>query len=256
MIEGVLVHALVCLEVVLVSHLLAMKMFTKYNHTDERYLISISFGLFWFLLGLSYLCIGLYLIIAAYHGTSQISSTLLYWGFSSLALITAPLAFFIIQILIGDKRVSLAASCSFMMVGLIFIFLLFRYGVDVADIGSWSVDFKMHTLLLLIFIYGSYIPAIAMIMALIPFVALKTISNLRKYKITMSLISLSLAYDFTLLGVMNIGDFERLLFDVMILIGALIAYLGYFPPDGIVEWLRGPDTLVEPVDFGKWDDDI
>jgi hypothetical protein len=110
MIEGVLIHALVCFEVTLVSFWLAQEMFTKHEHSDERYLISISFGLFWLIFGVSYLCISLYLLSGAYMGLSQASATFLYCGFASFALITAPLAFFIVQILVGNKKLSLSAS--------------------------------------------------------------------------------------------------------------------------------------------------
>ena len=257
MIEGVLIHALVCFEVTLVSFWLAMKMFTKHEHTDERYLVSISFGLFWLLFGISYLCISLYLLSGAYHGADWASSTFLYCGFSAFALITAPLAFFIIQILVGNKKMSLVASFVFVIIGLIYIILLFKYGIEVSDSGYWSVDFRMHYLLVMVFVYGIYIPAIAMIMALIPFIALETIPALTKYKITMSLISLAIVYSFTLLGVMHNGDVERLLFNLVILLGVLVAYMGYFPPEDLVKWLRLKDpALPESENLEEWEDDL
>lgn len=244
MIEGVLIHALVCFEVTLVSFWLAMKMFVKHDPGDQRYLISISFGLFWMLFGISYLCISLYLLSAAYYGADWASATFLYCGFSSFALITAPLAFFIVQILIGNRKISLPASLAFMMIGLIYIILLFRYGVEVSDPGYWSVNFRMHHLLVLMFVYAIYIPAVAMIMALIPFIALKTTPALTKYKIAMSLISLSIVYGFTLLAILHLGDLDGLLFDIMILIGTLVAYVGYFPPECLVEWFRLKDPAI------------
>ncbi len=257
MIEGVLIHALVCFEVTLVSFWLTMKMFTKHEHTDERYLISISFGLFWLLFGISYLCISLYLLSGAYLGVNWASSTFLYWGFSAFALITAPLAFFIVQILVGNKKMSLSASFVFMMIGLIYIILLFKYGIEVSGPGYWSVDFRMHYLLVLMFVYGIYIPAIAMIMAMIPFIALKTIPALTKYKITMSLISLAIVYSFTLLSVIHSGDVERLLFNLVILLGVLVAYMGYFPPADLIEWLKLKDPdLLESENLEGWEDDL
>jgi len=257
MIEGVLIHSLVCFEVALVSFWLAMKMFVKHEHSDERYPISIGFGLFWLLFGISYLCITLYLLSGAYQGADWAASTFLYCGFSSFALITAPLAFFIVQILVGNKKRSIVASLAFVIIGLIYIILLFKYGIEVSDPGYWSVNFRMHYLLVLMFIYAIYIPAIAMIMALIPFIALKTIPTLTKYKITMSLISLAIVYSFTLLGVMHNGDFESLLFSIVILLGVLVAYMGYFPPEDLVEWLRLKDPdLPESESPDEWEDDL
>ncbi len=234
---GWMLYGFVCFGIAMVSLLLFIKMFELLERTDFRYLTSVTFSLFWALFGTSYLCTGIY-IAFEYTGASELSLIFFYASFSTLLMVTAPLAYFILHILLGEHRISIAASIIFTIIGLSGIILLLFLGVDGPYEDLWVPIFQTHDLFKFLFIFGLYVPSLCMIMALLPFIALRRSPRSTKYKITLSLVSLSLVYDFILIDILGIGGTLRLVSSLLILIGALLGYAAFFPPDVIVRYLR------------------
>ncbi|MDY6965053.1 MAG: hypothetical protein SVM80_03670 [Halobacteriota archaeon] len=222
-------------------------MFGKIGRTDFRYLTSVTFGIFWAILGLSYLFNGLS-IAAEYIGISGMSIAFFQASFASLLMTTAPLAYFIFHVLLGDSKISTIASLIFMVVGIIGIILLFTLGVDGPYPDPWIPEFHIDQLLKLLFVFGLYVPSLCMILALLPFIALRRTPKFTQYKVTLALISLSLVYDFVLFGVLGIGGAPHLISNLFILLGALLGYIAFFPPDIVIRVLK-----LEPQEFEEYE---
>jgi len=233
---GWMLYGFICFGIAIVSLLLFIKMFEMLEKTDFRYLTSVTFSLFWALFGASYLCTGIY-IAFEYIGASDMSLIFFYASFSTLLMMTAPLAYFILHILLGDNRISIVTSIVFTIIGLSGIMLLLLLGVEGPYQDIWVPIFQTHDLLKFLFIFGLYVPSLCMIMALLPFIALRRSPRSTKYKITLSLVSLSLVYDFILIDILGIGGTLRLVSTLLILLGALLGYAAFFPPDVVVRSL-------------------
>jgi len=226
---GWMLHSFICVGVATVSFLLSFKMIGKLKRSDKRYLTSVTFGFFWALFGVSYLFFGLS-IASEYTSDSGLALAFFYASFASLLMMSAPLSYFIMHILLGDKRVSIATSLGFAIIGLTCIILLFTVGVDMASPDFWIPKYDLDPLLQYLFVFGLYVPSLSMILGLLPFVALRIAPKFTKYKITLSLIALSLVYDFVLLGVLGISGLSRVISSLFILLGALLGYAAFFPP--------------------------
>ncbi|MHC1582521.1 MAG: hypothetical protein ACXQT5_05990 [Candidatus Syntropharchaeia archaeon] len=194
-------------------------------------MVSVAFSLFWALLGISYLFAVFYTLIPTNTSFFTISIV-------SLALMASPLAYFILHLLIGEKKINLGVSLFFGVAGLAFILLLFNMGISGYERDFWGVQFILDENLVKFFVYGFFIPSFSMIMAFLPFIAIRRIPKIKKYKITLSLISLSLVYDFILLEVLGTGGVFRVISDSFILLGVLIGYLAYFPPESLSKALK------------------
>ena len=232
-----MIYGFVCFGIAMVSLLLFIKMFELLERTDFRYLTSVSFSLFWALFGTSYLCTGIY-IAFEYVGHSDLALIFFYASFSTLLMMTAPLAYFILHILLGEHRISIVTSIVFTVIGLSGIMLLLLLGVEGPIEDIWVPVFQTNDLLKFPFIFGLYVPSLCMIMALLPFIALRRSPRSTKYKITLSLVTLSLVYDFVLIDVLGIGVTLRLVSTLLILLGALLGYASFFPPDMVVRSLK------------------
>ncbi|MDY6864626.1 MAG: hypothetical protein SVY15_01460 [Halobacteriota archaeon] len=233
----------------MVSLLLFIKMFELLEKTDFRYLTSVSFSLFWALFGTSYLCTGIY-IAFEYIGASELALIFFYASFSTLLMMTAPLAYFILHILLGEHRISIVTSIVFTVIGLSGIMLLLLLGVEGPYEDIWVPIFQTNDLLKYLFIFGLYVPSLCMIMALLPFIALRRSPKSTKYKVTLSLVSLSLVYDFVLIDVLGTGGILRLVSTLLILLGALLGYAAFFPPDVVVRSLK-----LEMQEFEEYEGD-
>lgn len=234
---GWMLYGFICYGIATVALLLFIKMFEMLERTDFRYLTSVTFSLFWALFGTSYLCTGLY-ITFEYIGSSEIGLIFFYASFSTLLMMTAPLAYFILHILLGVHRISITSSIVFTVIGLSGIMLLLLLGVNGPIEDVWSPIYQINDLLKFLFIFGLYVPSLCMIMALLPFIALRRSPRSTKYKITLSLVSLSLVYDFVLIDVLGIGGTLRLVSTLLILVGALLGYAAFFPPEVVVRSLK------------------
>ncbi|MDY6958134.1 MAG: hypothetical protein SVK08_03150 [Halobacteriota archaeon] len=244
-----MIYGFVCFGIAMVSLLLFIKMFELLERTDFRYLTSVSFSLFWALFGASYLCTGIY-IAFEYAGYSDLALIFFYASFSTLLMMTAPLAYFILHILLGEHKFSIATSIIFTVIGLAGIMLLLLLGVEGPYEDIWVPIFQTADLLKFLFIFGLYVPSLCMIMALLPFIALRRSPRSTKYKITLSLVSLSLVYDFVLIDVLGIGGTLRLVSTLLILLGALLGYAAFFPPDVVVRSLK-----LEMQEFEEYEGD-
>lgn len=233
-----LFHSYICLGIALVSFLLSIKMLGKIERSDSRYLTSVTFGFFWVLFGVSYLFTGLS-IATEFLGASGLSLSFFYASFASILMMTSPLAYFIMHILLGDRRISVATSLGFAVIGLVSIMLLFTIGIENPYPDVWIPLYSIDPLLKNLFLFGLFAPSFGMILGLLPFIALRRAPKLTKYKVTMALISLSLIYDITFFfGILGVTGLPRLVSNLFILLGALLGYAAFFPPNLFIRGLK------------------
>ena len=232
-----MLHSFVCVGISLISFLLSIKMIRKLERSDFRYLTSVTFGFFWALFGVSYLFLGLSMA-SEYYENTDMSVAFFYASFASLLMMTAPLSYFIMHILLGDKKISIATSLCFSVIGLVCIILLFTIGVERPYPDFWIPRYDLDPLLQFVFVFGLYVPSLSMILGLLPFIALRIAPKFTKYKITLSLIALSLVYDFVLIGVLGISGLPRVISNLFILLGALLGYAAFFPPKIAIDVLK------------------
>ncbi|MCS3924569.1 hypothetical protein [Methanosalsum natronophilum] len=190
---------------------------------------------FWVLVGFIYIPTTLRMI-AAYQGNTLFD--LIFYHLASIffAFVSVPIIFFIVYIVTGNKKVTFIVSFFFTIVGIIYLYILSTYGVVGPVVLDWSSlitvnsDFAIHLYLALLFV----IPT-AMILGLFFLMLIQRIKLGILYKKALPLVAISFVLDFILIDFIVMIDPMQLFARTFILIGIILAFLAYFPPEVLKE---------------------
>jgi hypothetical protein len=223
-----LINLLIDIFINIASFIFVYTLYKKYqNCNDHTKPTQISFMIFW-----SFIFI--YFLIDAIRQIFIIAGTNLQLPFHfmlsiPLTLVSLPIVFIIIYIISGNKYTGIGVSSIF----LIFSFFYFYYIVPIDQLNYITENAILllnNDVASIIFISGLFIVPTSMIFGLLTLILLKRISTFRKYKICLSLLSISIVFDFLFLTSIS-QNIEMLIGSkIFVFLGIILGYLANYPP--------------------------
>lgn len=193
---------------------------------------------FWMLIALSFLFVCVR-VVAAFYGYVEVDRVCYYIASIPFALLPVPLVFFIVYVITGDKTASWAFSLLFSVFGVVYLSFLYRSGVVGPEVTYWATIFSIDSdIAITVYLSGLFIVPTAMILALLGLTLVRKISKRRRYHIALMLVAISMVFDFILVDVIAILDVMQVAARLFILIGVVLAFLAYHPPDILQDRLR------------------
>ncbi len=253
MASGLLLNTAICLAIAVSSLTLAWLLVKKSPEYDEKAKPALwALISFWIIVGLIYIPTTIRMF-AAYQANAAMD--LLFYQIASFffAFLSVPIIYFIVFILSGNKRITRIVSIMFAVMGIIYLSILYSYGVvgpAVLDWGSLitvNSDFAIHLYLTVLFI----IPT-AMILGLFLLMVLQRIALGIIYKKALPLVAISFVLDFILIDFIVMIDPMQLFARTFVFIGVILAFLAYFPP----EFLHKDSEEIEYEDIDLDSDDL
>jgi len=198
-----------------------------------------SFKLFWLLVGLLYF-FEFVRIIAVYNGNFEIDKLLFELSIIPFSLMSAPLVYFVVYLVKGSKSASTIFSLAVCVFGLCFSALVFLTPLEPPTLTYWSSMYDIGDLFFPLYISVLYILPILLIIGLLVVIIKRPIPKRIKYRITLSLVAISLVLDFSLVDKIAQIPELQVASRIFVLIGVVFAFLAYFPPMSIKERLEPP----------------
>jgi hypothetical protein len=228
---GLLLNAVVCFATVLATFAFAVSLHQNKNKQKEESIPTVnSLIIFWSLVGFVFLFSGLR-TLAAYGNLVEIETFLYYLGAIPFALITAPLVYFIIYIILGDTRISIGVSTVFLIFGGIYLLALFGFGVIGPSTNEWGSTFEINSHIAInVYLSGLFIVPTSMILGLLLLILLQRVPKPLQYKIAFSLVAISMIFDFMLLDNIAPSGITQMAARIFIFIGVVLGYFVYFTP--------------------------
>ncbi len=229
---GLLMNALVCMAITIST---AAFSYTLYRHGQEQNKKSLpslkALIWFWSLVGIYYLLEGIRLI-ASYSGSMDYDAYLYQIASVPFVFIAVPLTYFIIYVLSGSQRTGLGVSFVFAMFGLTYLASMYTSGISGPEISYWGTIYSINSnLAILTYISGLFIVPTAMILGLLILILLEKVEREIKYKVAMSLLSISFVSDFILANsIVQTGEM-LMASRIFVFIGSVLGFLSFFPPE-------------------------
>ncbi len=231
---GLLLNALVCLAITISTTAFAYMLYKnkeKWNKISQPSLKALI-G-FWLLVGI-YFLLGSIRIILYSSGMADIDKYTYYLASIPFVLIPVPLAFYIIYIITGKRRISFGVSFIFTIFGVIYLLLLNKSGISGPDISFWGSVYSVNNdFAIITYISGLFIVPTSMILGLMLLIFFRKVSNSTRSKIIFSLFSISFVFDFILLSYIAQSGEMQMASRIFIFIGSVFGYLAQFQPDSI-----------------------
>jgi hypothetical protein len=228
---GLLLNAIVCFAIVLAAFGFTVNLHqNKKNQKEESIPTVNALMVFWSLVGLFFLFAGLR-TLAAYGNFKEIETILYYSGSVPFVLVTVPLAYFIIYVILGDHRISIGVSTVFLIFGAIYLIALFGFGILGPNTEEWGSTFEVNSgLAINVYLSGLFIVPTSMIMGLLLLILLRQIPRKLQNKIAFSLVAISLIFDFMLLDNIAPSGHTQMAARIFVFIGVVLGYFVYFTP--------------------------
>lgn len=226
---GLLLNAMVCFAIVLATFGFAINLHqNKKTQKAESVPTVNALILFWSLVGIFFLFGGLR-ALAAYGQFNDIEIFLYYLGSIPFSLITVPLVYFIIYIIVGDTRISVGVSTVFLIFGGIYLLALFGFGIVGPNTSEWGSTFVINSNMAInVYLSGLFIVPTSMIMGLLLLIMLQRVPKKLQYKIAFSLVAISLIFDFMLLDNIAPSGHTQMAARLFIFIGVILGFFVYF----------------------------
>lgn len=228
---GLLLNAIVCFAIVLAAFAFAVSLHqNKKNQKEESMPTVNALIVFWSLVGAFFLFAG-FRTLAAYGNFTDIAQNLYYAGSLPFAFVTVPLVYFIIYIILGDTRISLAVSTVFLIFGGIYLVALFGFGIIGPSTTEWGSTFDINSdIAINVYLSGLFIVPTSMIMGLLLLILLRRIPKRLQNKIAFSLVAISLVFDFMLLDNIAPSGTTQMAARIFTFIGVVLGFFVYFTP--------------------------
>lgn len=256
---GLLLNAVVCFAIVLAASAFAATLHrNKKNQKEESIPAVNALIIFWSLVGLSFIFAGLR-ALAAYGNFTETEIILYFIGAVPFAIISVPLVYFIIYIILGDSRISIGISTVFLIFGTIYLVALFGFGVIGPAATQWGSTFEINSdIAINVYLSGLFIVPSSMILGLMLLILLQRVPKYLQDKIAFSLVAISMIFDFMLLDNISPSGHAQMASRIFIFIGVVLGFFAHFTPgdkrfNAIENRLGLFQTDLE--DFGNGDDD-
>ncbi|ADI73627.1 conserved hypothetical protein [Methanohalobium evestigatum Z-7303] len=236
----IILNILICLAITVSSFTLAWvlgKNKLKQNNKPSLWsLISL-----WFLIGVTYLTISIG-IFAEYLQHQYLNTAMLNLGSVSFAFVSVPLVFFITYVIIGDKNISSIISSVFAIFSI--LYLNYFHSINAGNLGATdhsSIISVSGDLTIYMYIIALFIIPTSMILGLLLLLLLQKLPRSTHYKKTLPLVGMSLVFDFMMLDVLTLTETMQLSARIFIVVGIVLTFLAYFPPDSYQKKIRVND---------------
>ena len=230
MAPGLLLNITICFAITLSSFAFAWVLSrSEIEHSEKSKPALWALVIFWTLVGFTYLPTTIRMI-AAYANNYVLD--LMMYNISAIpfAFISVPLVYFIIYVLIGDKKISAYISFVFTIFGAAYLAFLYSNGVN-PNVTEWASLFSVNSdIAINIYLMGLFIVPTAMILGLLLIILLQRVPKRLRYRTTLPLVAISFVFDFMLTDMITNVDIMQVFARLFVLIGTVQAFLAYFPP--------------------------
>ncbi|NPE28995.1 hypothetical protein HNV12_13730 [Methanococcoides sp. SA1] len=209
---------------------------------------------FWLLVAFTYYPTA-FRMVAAYLSNTQADIAMYYIASIPFAFVSVPLAYFIIYVITGNKQASSYVSLVFATFGASYLLFLLNNRVVEPVVTYWSSIISINSdIAINIYLIGLFVIPTAMILGILLLILLRKISKQIRYRTVLLLVSISFVIDFMLTDMITTFDMLQLVARIFVLIGAVLAYLSYFPPMPLQEKLGIRQHKYEPFEETEYID--
>lgn len=226
---GLIMNAIVCFAIVLATFAFAVTLHQNKNRQREESIPTLNaLIVFWSLVGAFFLFAGLR-TLAAYGNFIEVETALYYIGSIPFAIISVPLVYFIIYIILGEHRVSTGVATVFLIFGSIYLIALFGFGIIGPFTDEWGSTFEINSNITInVYLSGLFIVPTSMILGLLLLILLQRVPKRIQNRIAFSLVAISLIFDFMLLDNIAPTGAMQMASRIFIFIGVVLGYFSYF----------------------------
>lgn len=230
MIPGLLLNITICFAITISSFAFAWVLArSEPEHGEKSKPALWALVIFWTLVGFTYLPTTIRMIAASTHNYGL---DLMMYNLSAIpfAFVSVPLVYFIIYVIVGDKKISGYVSFVFMAFGAAYLAFLYSSGVN-STVTEWGSLFSVNSdIAINIYLMGLFVVPTAMILGLLLIILLQRVPKRLRYRTTLPLVAISFVFDFMLTDMITIIDVMQVFARLFVLIGTVQAFLAYFPP--------------------------
>lgn len=235
---GLLLNATICFAITLSSFAFAWVLArSEYEHTDKSKPALWSLVILWSLVGLTYLPTTIRMI-AAYMDRPTLDIMMYNLAAIPFSFVTVPLVFFIMYVIVGDRKISAYTSLLFVFFGVSYLTFLYTQGVIGPEVSDFSSLFMINSDdAINIYLMGLFVVPTAMILGLLFLIFLQRMPKRLRYRTVLPLVAISFVFDFMLTDMITLVGEMQLAARIFVLIGTVQAFLAYFPPMTLQEKL-------------------
>ncbi len=236
--SGLLLNASICLAITLSSFAFAWVLSrSEQEHSLKSRPALWSLIILWTLVGLTYLPTTIRML-AAYFSKPTLDLIMYNLAAIPFAFVTVPLVFFIMYVIVGDKKISAYIAGTFVVFGILYLLFLYTHGVTGPVVSAYSSIFVISSdVAINIYLVGLFVIPTAMIIGLLFLILLQRMPKRIRYRTALPLVAISFVFDFMLTDMITLVDVMQLASRLFVLIGTVLAFLAYFPPMTIQEKL-------------------
>jgi len=228
---GLLLNATICFAITISSFAFAWVLArSEEEHSEKSKPALWSLVVLWSLVGLTYLPTTVRMV-AAYIGNPTLDFMMYNLAAIPFSFVSVPLVFFIMYVIVGDKRISAYTSLLFVFFGVSYLTFLYTRGVIGPEVSDFSSLFMINSdIAISIYLMGLFVIPTAMILGLLFLIFLQRMPKRLRYRTALPLVAISFVFDFMLTDMITLIDAMQLAARIFVLIGTVQAFLAYFPP--------------------------
>ncbi|WP_342305252.1 hypothetical protein [Methanolobus sp. ZRKC5] len=228
---GLLLNATICFAITISSFAFAWVLArSEQEHSEKSKPALWSLVILWSLVGLTYLPTTIRMI-AAYLDMPTLDFMMYNLSAIPFSFVTVPLVFFIMYVIVGDKKISAYTSLLFVFFGFAYLTFLYTKGVIGPEVSTVSSLFMINSEIAInIYLVGLFVIPTAMILGLLFLIFLQRMPKRLRYRTALPLVAISFVFDFMLTDMITLTDVMQLAARIFVLIGTVQAFLAYFPP--------------------------
>ena len=231
MATGLSINIFIGLIICIVSLVFAYSLYRRYSECNKNNSpTQISMMVIWGMIGL-YFVVDIFQQLITISGNVSMQFPLYILSLVPFTLTSLPIVFFIVYILSGNKYIGAGVSSLFLVMSLIYIYIIISTEQINIISTSWGLlVLSNNNIANIIYLLGLFIVPTSMILGLLILFLLKQIPKFRKYKICLSLFSISIVYDFLLLNSFSQTGEMMIAAKIFIFLGIVLGYFANFPP--------------------------
>ena len=235
--SGLLLNAAICVAIALSAFAFAWTLH-KQDPKGKSAPSLKALIVFWVLVALSFLVIGAR-VIAAIYGNIDMDVLCYYIASVPLSFLPVPLVFFIVYVVTGDRKSSWVMALLFSVFGAVYLWFLFRSELTPPTVTYWATIITITSdIAITIYLSALFIVPTAMMIALLGLILARKIPKRDRYRIALTLVAISLVFDFILVDALAIDCVMPVVSRIFILISVVLAFLAYHPPDAVQDRLK------------------
>ena len=230
MIMGFLLNIIVCFAITISSFTFAFVLARSGGEHSEKSKPALwALVVFWTLVGATYLPTTIRMM-AAYMDKPTIDAIMYNVSAIPFALISVPLVFFIMYVMIGNKNVAKYVSFIFTIFGAAYLIFFYSSGAIGPQVTELSSIFIVNSdIAIQIYLMGLFVFPTAMILGLLLLMFITNSMTISIHRTVLPLVAISFVFDFILTDFITSIDIIQITSRVFVLVGTVQAFLAYFP---------------------------